>query len=73
MGVTGAGKSKFISHLSKTAVVGDDIKSCTTSISIHATFLDGLNIYLIDTPGFDDTTRPDTEILREIAVWLKKL
>jgi len=98
MGVTGVGKSKFISHLSKTAVVGDGVKSCkatpvlplpvqaahkkrqptnkiklgTTAISIHTAFLEGRNIYLIDTPGFDDTTRTDTEILREIAAWLKK-
>lgn len=27
-------------------------------------------IYLVDTPGFDDTTRSDTEVLREIAGWL---
>ncbi|KAK0726143.1 P-loop containing nucleoside triphosphate hydrolase protein [Lasiosphaeris hirsuta] len=72
MGVTGVGKSKFISHLSKTAEVGDGVKSCTTAISIHAAFLEGRNIYLIDTPGFDDTTRTDTEILGEIAAWLKK-
>ena len=27
-------------------------------------------IYLIDTPGFDDTNRSDSEVLREIASWL---
>jgi hypothetical protein len=27
-------------------------------------------VYLIDTPGFDDTTRSDDEVLREIATWL---
>lgn len=27
-------------------------------------------IYLIDTPGFDDTHRSDTDILRELANWL---
>lgn len=26
-------------------------------------------VYLIDTPGFDDTTRSDTEVLSEIAAW----
>jgi hypothetical protein len=28
------------------------------------------NVHLIDTPGFDDTTRSDTEVLRDIAGWL---
>lgn len=27
-------------------------------------------VYLIDTPGFDDTNRSDDEVLREIATWL---
>lgn len=30
----------------------------------------GRKIYLVDTPGFDDSYRSDTEILREIAFWL---
>ena len=29
-----------------------------------------MNVYLIDTPGFDDTNRSDTEVLKEIAAWL---
>lgn len=28
------------------------------------------NIWLIDTPGFDDTNRKDSEVLKEIAGWL---
>lgn len=27
-------------------------------------------VYLVDTPGFDDTNRSDTEVLRELATWL---
>lgn len=27
-------------------------------------------VYLIDTPGFDDTNRSDTQVLTEIATWL---
>jgi len=30
----------------------------------------GKKIFLVDTPGFDDTYRSDTDILREIADWL---
>jgi predicted GTPase len=29
-------------------------------------------IVLIDTPGFDDTTRSDLEVLRMIAEWLNQ-
>jgi hypothetical protein len=47
-------------HLSGTADV--EIYKCSTE-SIP-------EFYLIDTPGFDDTTRSDTEILREVASWL---
>ncbi|KAM7208148.1 P-loop containing nucleoside triphosphate hydrolase protein [Naviculisporaceae sp. PSN 640] len=72
MGLTGVGKSTFISHFSDTAVVGDDLKSCTATISIHTGQVDDKTIYLIDTPGFDDTSRTDTEILREIATWLER-
>lgn len=28
--------------------------------------------YLVDTPGFDDSNRPDQEILRELSSWLTK-
>jgi len=31
---------------------------------------DGRTIYLIDTPGFDDTTRSDTDVLKDIAFFL---
>lgn len=30
-----------------------------------------VTVTLVDTPGFDDTTRTDTEILTQIASWLK--
>lgn len=44
----------------------------TASISIHPTCIEGENIYLVDTPGFDDTNRTDTDILEEIASWLER-
>lgn len=28
------------------------------------------NVYLVDTPGFDDTNLSDSDVLREIATWL---
>lgn len=39
----------------------------TYDVGIHAANIDNKNFYLIDTPGFDDTIRSDTEILREVA------
>ncbi|KAK3376384.1 P-loop containing nucleoside triphosphate hydrolase protein [Lasiosphaeria ovina] len=72
MGMTGVGKSTFISYFSKTAVVGRSVRSCTSSIGIHTAFIEGQDVYLIDTPGFDDDTRSDTSILIDIAAWLKK-
>ncbi|KAH0832406.1 hypothetical protein J3R83DRAFT_13442 [Lanmaoa asiatica] len=33
-------------------------------------FLDGRTVTLIDTPGFDDTTRSDTDILKSITDYL---
>ncbi|KAM7210186.1 P-loop containing nucleoside triphosphate hydrolase protein [Rhypophila decipiens] len=70
MGLTGVGKSTFISYFSDTAVVGDDLESCTSTLSIHPATISDRTIYLIDTPGFDDTNRTDTDILKEIALWL---
>ncbi|OAL34635.1 hypothetical protein AYO20_06052 [Fonsecaea nubica] len=34
--------------------------------------IDGRRVIFIDTPGFDDTIRSDSAILREIANWLNK-
>ena len=42
-----------------------------TAIIVTDAFInDGLDIYLIHTPGFDDTNKSDTEILQDIASWL---
>lgn len=43
----------------------------TQEVQVARCTLDGgRKIYLVDTPGFDDSFRSDTEILREIASWL---
>jgi len=33
-------------------------------------FPNGQKIFLVDTPGFDDTSRSDTDVLREVVKWL---
>jgi myosin heavy subunit len=74
MGVTGSGKSTFISLLAQEEVrVGHSLESCTTEVEIFSFFNGGRVGYLIDTPGFDDTTRSDTDILKEIVDVLNRL
>lgn len=34
------------------------------------TYNENLKIHLIDTPGFDDTNRKDSEVLKDVAGWL---
>lgn len=74
MGVTGAGKSSFISRCCQDDVrIGHDLMACTSIVTPYKSHLfDDPAVYLIDTPGFDDTSRSDSEVLREIAAWLTK-
>ena len=44
----------------------------TQSVTAYTIPYRGLRLVLVDTPGFDDTYRPDTEILRTLADWLTK-
>ncbi|KAJ2934511.1 hypothetical protein H1R20_g2648, partial [Candolleomyces eurysporus] len=53
--------------------VGHSIQSCTDVVEPADPFdLDGRRIILFDTPGFDDTNKSETEILRIIAFELEK-
>ncbi|KZM21060.1 uncharacterized protein EKO05_0011164 [Ascochyta rabiei] len=72
MGVTGVGKSTFVNHFSnESAIVGHGLEACTANVEIYpSTLPDGTKLFLVDTPGFDDTYKSDTVILREIASWL---
>ena len=45
--------------------------SGTSTVSVYAYDMSPhRTVYLIDTPGFDDTTMSDAEVLKEIATWL---
>ena len=45
--------------------------SCTSKVQTANTFvLFGKLVTLVDTPGFDDTTISDTDILKMIGVYL---
>ena len=47
------------------------LESCTADVKLANEFiLDGNAVTLIDTPGFDDTSKSDTDILKIIAAFL---
>ncbi|KAF9781312.1 hypothetical protein BJ322DRAFT_269416 [Thelephora terrestris] len=73
MGATGTGKSTFINLVSRSNLrVGNGLQSCTEAVGASNSFpLDGRRVTLIDTPGFDDTTRSDTDVLNMIALFLE--
>ncbi|GJE95427.1 Ras-like GTPase domain-containing protein [Phanerochaete sordida] len=72
MGATGTGKSTFVNLISGSQLpVGEGLRSCTTEVRTSQPFeLLGRRVTLIDTPGFDDTLKTDTEILKLIASYL---
>lgn len=51
--------------------IGKSLKSCTAEVQLANEFiLDGQPVILIDTPGFDDTDKSDTDVLKLIAAFL---
>ncbi|CUS06775.1 unnamed protein product [Tuber aestivum] len=67
----GAGKSYFIREVSGNSQieVSSDLYSCTRKVQSYSFEYQGVKITLVDTPGFNDTDRSDTEILQEFADW----
>lgn len=74
-GGTGVGKSSFVNDASRgNLVVGHDLRSSTKEAQSGPIFmLDGRAVQLFDTPGFDDTTLTDTEVLQSISTFLVDL
>ncbi|RDW72915.1 hypothetical protein BP6252_06822 [Coleophoma cylindrospora] len=73
MGGTGVGKSSLIAQLTKFPVkIGHSLQSCTENCKgwtyIHNS---STTITVIDTPGFDDTVRPNIDILNSIVSYLQ--
>ncbi|KAK0638566.1 P-loop containing nucleoside triphosphate hydrolase protein [Cercophora newfieldiana] len=72
-GMTGAGKTTFASLASGHPLeIGHGLDPCTQDPQAVRFVMDGRQIILIDTPGFDDTNRNDVEILEDIAKWMTK-
>ncbi|GKU13647.1 unnamed protein product [Fusarium langsethiae] len=75
MGVTGAGKSTFINQVTGENVeIGHGLTSHTMGVSIYTHRITPERcVYLVDTPGFDDTLRNDTEILKEVTFFFSQI
>ncbi|KAE8162729.1 P-loop containing nucleoside triphosphate hydrolase protein [Aspergillus tamarii] len=76
MGVTGVGKTTFISTLTDSDLTGftatnTNCTQCTEDIDVVETIINGQKVHLIDTSGFDDTDLSETEIVRMIAAYLQ--
>ncbi|KAF8553957.1 hypothetical protein OG21DRAFT_1485043 [Imleria badia] len=72
MGSTGSGKTTFINIASGSNLrEGAGLESCTNEVQTSVPFYVGRQqVVLIDTPGFDDTTLTDTDVLKLIAAYL---
>ncbi|WEW59959.1 hypothetical protein PRK78_005441 [Emydomyces testavorans] len=71
-GMTGTGKTSFINTLTGADMkIGHHLHSMTSEIEQVSCKIGDITVTLVDTPGFDDTSRTDTEILTLIASWLK--
>ncbi|KAJ6132583.1 hypothetical protein N7471_007798 [Penicillium samsonianum] len=71
MGMTGSGKSTFVGRCTgEDVTVGHGLYSCTTSIDVFDFACNGHKVYLIDTPGFNDTNRSDIDTLSVLATYL---
>jgi len=77
MGLTGTGKSNLIDILSRDSSKrsGGGLQSVTQDvcpIRVRNPLTGDKSLVLVDTPGFDDSTRTDMEVLMMISNWLKQ-
>lgn len=66
---------KFINLVSGSQLpVGHGLRSCTASVARSDAFqLLGRTVTLLDTPGFNDSTVSDTDVLKMLALYLSTL
>ncbi|CAG8737347.1 11267_t:CDS:2, partial [Acaulospora colombiana] len=68
------GRQVRASRLGSNMPVGNGLRSCTAKVTPTAPFfIDGREVILLDTPGFDDTTTPDFDTLEEIAQYMASI
>lgn len=52
--------------------VGMGLQSCTTDIDVASCMIGDQKVVLIDTPGFDDTSKSQADVLEDIGKFLKR-
>ncbi|KAJ8114629.1 hypothetical protein OPT61_g3545 [Boeremia exigua] len=74
MGATGSGKSSFIQQVTgdQKCRVGHTLESETTEVREYRCQYSGRAYVLIDTPGFDDSYRSNSEVVDAILAWLEQ-
>lgn len=75
MGMTGVGKSTLISEVVGHDVgVGHELQSMTQQLGVYkCQNVFRKTIWLVDTPGFDDSFRSNVEVLQDIATFFAQL
>jgi predicted GTPase len=54
--------------------VGHSLQSHTSEVkAVRVKLNDGASLVLVDTPGFDDTEKPDRVVLKIVANWFRDL
>ncbi|KAK3380779.1 P-loop containing nucleoside triphosphate hydrolase protein [Podospora didyma] len=73
MGATGSGKSTFIKLVTQRQdiKIGDTLSSETDCVCSYNFTHEGVKYVLVDTPGYDDSSRPDSEITNSILTWCR--
>ncbi|KAF9035515.1 hypothetical protein BJ165DRAFT_646174 [Panaeolus papilionaceus] len=77
VGPTGSGKSSFIEALGDEAlgISKDQLEGMTQEVQayqlLNATWVNGENVYLIDTPGLADEKISEIRLFRLIREWMK--
>lgn len=74
LGLTGAGKTTFLNHLAETnfpVAVDDDMEACTATTQTAVAIVGGVEILLVDTPGFDDPDKSEARVLINVTEWIK--
>ncbi|RSM15085.1 hypothetical protein CDV31_005166 [Fusarium ambrosium] len=73
MGNTGSGKSSLIKLISGQDVeVGSGLEACTETVTAIRMDYKGVRLTLLDSPGFNDTYRSETQILNSISSFLSE-